>query len=293
MVVPATFSLDLGRPASELRTMGTAGLTASDKHPGSYLFLTAADPATRRGVVAGSLTVDHGSGVLFSGVKDGRVEFKAQIDYGHLRIPAGESARLETVVRAQCDSGNAIAEASETNNEQTATFPLPDLVVGDVWWSPINPVDGQGVTFYARVDNVGAGGMATDFDVKFVVDAGSTNQNVLGTARISDDALLGQRQVVFANADFEQGNLTNNWTSGGSVAAVPRYDSGNRWCARLNNGGSITSAVFVVSGEYLEFSAYQDTYYGGNGRLRLWEAGTNRRPGAGGEWHSSGGSDFT
>ena len=59
-IVPATFTLDLGKPASELRTMGTAGLTAPDKNPGSYLFLTLADPATRRGVVAGWLTNDRG-----------------------------------------------------------------------------------------------------------------------------------------------------------------------------------------------------------------------------------------
>jgi hypothetical protein len=86
-VVPATFTLDLGKPADALRTMGTAGLTAPDKNPGSYLFLTLADPATRRGVVAGWLTQDRGSGVLFSSVKDGAVQFRAQIDYGHLRIP--------------------------------------------------------------------------------------------------------------------------------------------------------------------------------------------------------------
>ena len=93
--VPAVFTLDLGKPAAELRTMGTAGLTAPDQHPGSYLFLTLADPATRRGVVAGWLTEDRGSGVLFSSIKAGAVEFKAQIDYGHLRIPAGKSAKLK------------------------------------------------------------------------------------------------------------------------------------------------------------------------------------------------------
>ena len=96
-VIPATFTLDLGKPASELRTLGTAGLTKPEKNPGSYLFLTCADPATRRGVVAGWLTEDRGSGVLFSSVKDGAVDFKARIDYGHLQIPAGASAKLETL----------------------------------------------------------------------------------------------------------------------------------------------------------------------------------------------------
>ena len=41
-VVPVTFLLDLGKPADDLRTMGTAGLTAPDQNPGSYLFLTLA-----------------------------------------------------------------------------------------------------------------------------------------------------------------------------------------------------------------------------------------------------------
>lgn len=93
-VVPATFTLNLGKPAGELRTLGTAGLTAPDKNPGSYLFLTLADPATRRGVVAGWLTNDRGSGVLFSDVKDGKVEFRSQIDYGHLRIPGPGGAKV-------------------------------------------------------------------------------------------------------------------------------------------------------------------------------------------------------
>lgn len=94
---PATFMLDLGKPATELRTLGTAGLTTADKNPGSYLFLTCADPGTRRGVVAGWLTEDRGSGVWFSAVTNGAVEFKARIDYGHLQIPAASSASLETL----------------------------------------------------------------------------------------------------------------------------------------------------------------------------------------------------
>ncbi|MGA2033790.1 MAG: glycoside hydrolase family 36 protein [Thermoguttaceae bacterium] len=95
--VLTTFTLDLGKPAAELTTMGTGGLRPPDNNPGSYLFLTCADPTTRRGVVAGWVTEDRGSGVLFSSVKDGKVELKAQIDYGHLRIPDGQSAQLETL----------------------------------------------------------------------------------------------------------------------------------------------------------------------------------------------------
>lgn len=97
--VPATFPVDLGRPAAGLKTMGTAGLRAADKNPGSYLFLTCADPETREGVVAGWLTHERGDGVLFSGVNKGnQVEFKAQIDYGHLKVKPGASETLETLL---------------------------------------------------------------------------------------------------------------------------------------------------------------------------------------------------
>lgn len=97
---PASFVVDLGRPASEITTMGTAGLMPPDKNPGSYLFLTAAAPATREGVVAGWLTHERGDGVLFSSVdrQSQAVGFSAQIDYGHLRLAPGASETLETLV---------------------------------------------------------------------------------------------------------------------------------------------------------------------------------------------------
>ncbi len=96
--VPATFRVDLGQPAAKLKTMGTAGLKPADKNPGSYLFLTCADPETREGVVAGWLTHERGDGVLFSGVKENAVAFKAQIDYGHLKVKPGQSETLETLL---------------------------------------------------------------------------------------------------------------------------------------------------------------------------------------------------
>jgi len=110
-LVPAEFILDVGKSAEALRTMGTAGLTAPDKNPGSYLFLTLADPATRHGVVAGFVTNERGSGVLFSDVKNGGVQFKAQIDYGHLRLSPGEFARTETLAVGYFDDARIGEEA--------------------------------------------------------------------------------------------------------------------------------------------------------------------------------------
>lgn len=95
-VIPVTFTFNLGKPVSALTTMGTGGLLAPDKNPGSYLFLTCADPATREGVVAGWVTQKKGSGTVFSSVNQGKVEFKAQVEHGHLILAPGQSATLDT-----------------------------------------------------------------------------------------------------------------------------------------------------------------------------------------------------
>ena len=96
-VSPVSFRVDLGKPAAELRTLGTGGLSAPDKNPGSYLFLACADPATRAGVVAGFATQKRGSGVVFSSVSDGAVEMKTRLEHGHLFLEPGASAVLDTV----------------------------------------------------------------------------------------------------------------------------------------------------------------------------------------------------
>jgi hypothetical protein len=88
--------LELGKPPSQLKALGTAGLTAPDGHSGSYVFLAVADPDTRDGVVGAWLTHDRGSGVVFSSIADGAVHLRPQIDYGRLPIGPGETAESET-----------------------------------------------------------------------------------------------------------------------------------------------------------------------------------------------------
>lgn len=92
-----TFSVDLQKPSSELKTLGTAGLLDADKNPGSYVFLTTVDPATRNGVVAGWVTNEKGSGILFSKTENNLVQIDAKIEYGHFRNPAGKTEVSETL----------------------------------------------------------------------------------------------------------------------------------------------------------------------------------------------------
>jgi melibiase-like protein len=83
---PYTLTLDLAEPVSELKALGTTGLTAPDGHPGSYSFLAVAGSKSRRGVVSGWLSHDRGSGVVFSKIEKDQVILELQIDYGNLRI---------------------------------------------------------------------------------------------------------------------------------------------------------------------------------------------------------------
>jgi hypothetical protein len=79
-------------------TLGTGGLLKPDENPGSYVFSSTVDPATRNGVVTGWLTNSKGSGVLFSSIKNDLVRVEAQIDYGHFRLQAGKSEATETLL---------------------------------------------------------------------------------------------------------------------------------------------------------------------------------------------------
>ena len=96
--VPAVSAkLDLGKPASALQSLGTGGLLRPAKNPGSYAFAAVVDPDSRSGVVAGWITEDRGSGVVFTPVENDHVGIKGQIDYGRLRIKPGEDAETETL----------------------------------------------------------------------------------------------------------------------------------------------------------------------------------------------------
>jgi hypothetical protein len=104
---PVSFSVDLNKPATELKTLGTGGLLSPDNNPGSYVFLTTVDPVTRNGVVTGWLTNEKGSGVVFSGIKDNLVEIKARIEYGHFRLPSGKSETTETLLIGYFDDARS------------------------------------------------------------------------------------------------------------------------------------------------------------------------------------------
>jgi hypothetical protein len=241
-IVPLTFALDLAKPAAELRTMGTAGLTAPDKNPGSYLFLTCADPETRRGVVAGWVTQDRASGVLFSEVKDGRVNIKAQLDYGHLLIPAGNSATLETLAIGLFDDARIGEELyADLIKKQYDIQLRPRSAVYCSWYSDKNGLAGDEkstvelATFVAKeLKPFGLGVVQIDDEWQ---DGPKVNGPRRGFDRVRPDGPYPNGMAPVAEAVEKEG-LTFGlwWLPFGRNYQDPEYKDRQDWFVKRDNG---------------------------------------------------------
>jgi hypothetical protein len=88
--------LELGKPADQLMALGTGGLKPLAQNVGSYAWMAVADPVSRAGVVAGWLTHERGSGVVFTRLAGGKLNLEARLEYGCLRIEPGQSVASET-----------------------------------------------------------------------------------------------------------------------------------------------------------------------------------------------------
>jgi hypothetical protein len=94
-----SYDVDLGIPIEQIRTLGTGGLGEMQAE-GSYSWSVAADPDSRRGIVAGCLTHETGVGVFFpkriDGQNRGRVSIRS--DFGQFRVLPGKTRPIDTVV---------------------------------------------------------------------------------------------------------------------------------------------------------------------------------------------------
>jgi len=131
---PVTFAVDLGGSASSLRALGTAGLTAPDQHPGSYVYLAVAEPESRRGIVSGWITHDRGNGAVFSRITNGAVHIDAQVDYGRLLIGAGKSATTETFAVGWFDDARLGLERLADTMARVYQIRLRPQVTGYCTW---------------------------------------------------------------------------------------------------------------------------------------------------------------
>ena len=127
-------NLQLTDPGGAVRALGTAGLTEPDGHPGSYVFLALADPASRRGLAAGWLTFEKGDGILFSGKDEGRTTFGAQNDYGRLILRPGEQAMGETLALGLFDDARIGLERYADLVARVQDIRLPPQLDGYCTW---------------------------------------------------------------------------------------------------------------------------------------------------------------
>ncbi len=94
----ASVVTDFGVSLSGMKVLGCDGLTDGGKERTSFTFLSAADPATRKGIVAGWLTHRRGSGIVLSKAQGGKLGIEGRAEYGRLLIAPGQSANSETFV---------------------------------------------------------------------------------------------------------------------------------------------------------------------------------------------------
>jgi len=99
----ASFAINLGLPTDKLVTNGTGGLLSVEKHPGSYAWFALADPKTNNGVVAGWLTQERASGVVFTKGEAETVVINARSDYGTLRLNPSKTQATEVFMLGYFD----------------------------------------------------------------------------------------------------------------------------------------------------------------------------------------------
>jgi hypothetical protein len=132
----AEFVVNLGKPASELKALGTGGLRPlkDDSETGSYMWMAIADPQTRNGVVGGWITTDRGSGVLFSLSMNDQAVMRAQVEYGKLRIAPGAAAELEAFAFGFFEDARLGMEAWADTVARVYDITLPAQPVGYCTW---------------------------------------------------------------------------------------------------------------------------------------------------------------
>jgi hypothetical protein len=120
--------------SSSLKILGSGGLTKPGKRIGSYMWLTAADPETRNGIVAGFLTTERGSGVVFAEEKDQQLQIDAQLEHGRLTVKPDETVVLDTFVIGYFDDVRVGMEAWADAVAAKLHIKLPPQPCGYCTW---------------------------------------------------------------------------------------------------------------------------------------------------------------
>ncbi len=80
--------------AAQLSVVGSQGFTTLSGNPGSAMFLAAAEPKSRRGVVAAWLTSEHGSSFVMSAATNGVAVLRPELQFGRIGAKGSETFLL-------------------------------------------------------------------------------------------------------------------------------------------------------------------------------------------------------
>jgi hypothetical protein len=126
--------VDLGCGVEQLKILGTGGLTKPGKQIGSYMWLAAAEPDSRKGIVAGWITSERGSGVVFAEMKDRHLEIDAQAGYGRLSLKPKSVAYSEVFAIGYFNDVRVGLEAWADLVAQLNRIKLPPQPCGYCTW---------------------------------------------------------------------------------------------------------------------------------------------------------------
>jgi len=182
------------------------------------------------------------------------------------------------IIKVSADATNTIIEVNDENNKNEVSINLekPELKIGSIWWSPASPRDGEEVTFFARIDNVGKGGSSEDLEVRFLVSQGQNGkQSEISKEKVSADVPFALGTAAFANSDFsgednslctglpgcDSSDTLKNWDTYGEVFAESRCTFDDELCSE-----KITEMIDTPNMYQCGYESYARLY--GNTTLR-------------------------
>jgi len=128
------FRATLPGTSEKMKILGTGGLSTPGEKIGSYMWLAAADPESRSGIVAGFLSTDRGSGVVFAEENDKQLHIDAQLEHGRLTVKPGETVELETLLIGYFDDVRVGMEDWANAVAQHQKIKLPPQPCGYCTW---------------------------------------------------------------------------------------------------------------------------------------------------------------
>jgi subtilase family serine protease len=190
-------------------------------------------------------------------------------------------------VKAFADSGYNVDEKVETNNEREAPFkvgpkPKPDLIVSDISWSPISPIEGQMVTFTITIQNNGTVN-AGSFKVSYYINGSklgewsitslSAGQNISKT--FTWTAVQGDHTIkVFADSSYnvDEKIETNNEREETLIGPKPDLTVSDITWSPTNpvEGETVTFTVVIKNRGNASTGSFTVAYYIDSVKLGEW-----------------------